>query len=76
MLTCDSHFSQIVWAESTTVGCYTQDCTGAGLIGVGSDVAPYFTVCNYYPPGNMGGEYGDNIKPGTSDVSADWNTGL
>jgi len=46
------------------------------LIGVGSDVAPYFTVCNYYPPGNMGGEYGDNIKPGTSDVSADWNTGL
>ena len=25
------HFSQIVWNETTHVGCYTQDCTSQGL---------------------------------------------
>lgn len=44
------HFSQIVWKATTSVGCYTQHCTG-GLAGVGSHVSPYFTVCNYAPQG-------------------------
>lgn len=44
------HFSQIVWAGTTGVGCFTQHCTG-GLSGVSSSVSPYFTVCNYYPVG-------------------------
>lgn len=44
------HFSQIVWKASAKVGCFTQHCPD-GLSGVASDVAPYFTVCNYQPAG-------------------------
>ena len=47
------HFSQIVWKGTKSVGCATQHCTN-GLGNVGSNVAPYFTVCNYGPPGNYG----------------------
>jgi hypothetical protein len=44
------HFSQIVWKSTTSVGCYTQYCPN-GLANTGSGVSPYFTVCNYSPPG-------------------------
>lgn len=44
------HFSQIVWKATTSVGCYTQHCTD-GLANVGSNVSPYFTVCNYASAG-------------------------
>lgn len=72
------HFSQIVWNGSTSVGCYTADCSAQGyLYGLeGDNVPPYFTVCNYYPAGNMGGEYGSNIFKPTSDVSVGWDYGL
>jgi hypothetical protein len=43
------HFSQIVWKNTERFGCYTQYCPG--LANVGSNVSPYFTVCNYAPPG-------------------------
>lgn len=44
------HFSQIVWKDTTKVGCATQYCSG-GLKNVGQYVSPYFTVCNYGSPG-------------------------
>jgi hypothetical protein len=44
------HFSQIVWKSTTTVGCYTSDCTRTGLANA-QGIPPYFTVCNYGPPG-------------------------
>lgn len=45
------HFSQIVWKQTTTVGCFTQYCPG-GLGNIQSDmVSKYFTVCNYKPGG-------------------------
>ncbi|KAJ9663876.1 hypothetical protein H2198_000636 [Neophaeococcomyces mojaviensis] len=57
------HFSQIVWKDTTHVGCFTQYCS-KGLGGVGSNVSPYFTVCNYKPVGNFGGQYAANVlKP-------------
>jgi hypothetical protein len=58
------HFSQIVWMNSDTVGCYTADCSAAsgGLQNVGSgNIEPYFTVCNYAPPGNVVGEFAANV---------------
>ena len=55
------HYSQIVWSSTTHVGCANQYCPG-GLANTGSDVSPYFTVCNYSPPGNFGGQYGANVK--------------
>ncbi|OAL22136.1 hypothetical protein AYO20_11236 [Fonsecaea nubica] len=58
------HYSQIVWKSTTSVGCATQYCPN-GLANTGGNVSPYFTVCNYSPPGNFGGEYGANVlQPG------------
>ena len=45
------HFSQIVWQSTTSVGCATVDCSAGGLANTGSGVSPWFTVCNYSPPG-------------------------
>jgi hypothetical protein len=43
------HFTQVVWKGTTSVGCATVQCPT--LQNTGSDVAPYFTVCNYKPAG-------------------------
>ena len=56
------HFSQIVWANTDSVGCHTQYCPN-GLANVGDNVPPYFTVCNYSPPGNFANEYTNVHKP-------------
>lgn len=59
------HFSQIVWKATTHVGCATVTCNSLG--NTDSSSALPFTVCNYSPPGNVGGEYGDNVlAPGTA----------
>ena len=49
------HFSQIVWKDTESVGCYTTDCTASGLgnISPSSGIRPFFTVCNYSPPGKI-----------------------
>jgi len=70
------HFSQIVWKDTTQVGCATVDCSSQGLANVGSDVAPYFTVCNYGPPGNYANEYGANIGEPLNYPTVQWNYGL
>ena len=44
------HYSQIVWRDTTEVGCYTAYCP-QGLANTGPNTPPYFTVCNYFPPG-------------------------
>jgi hypothetical protein len=44
------HYSQIVWKSTTGVGCAVQYCPN-GLANTGGNVSPYFTVCNYSPPG-------------------------
>ena len=60
------HYSQIMWAGTTGVGCATVDCSSSGLANTGSDVSPWFTVCNYSPAGNVAGGYGANIMaPGS-----------
>ncbi|KAK8104548.1 uncharacterized protein PG998_011581 [Apiospora kogelbergensis] len=55
------HFSQLVWKESTSVGCQAQFCP-KGTMNDGMDT--WFMVCNYFPAGNVGGAYGKNVlKP-------------
>ncbi len=49
------HFSQIVWRNTQQVGCATVQC--ASLANDNSGARPYFTVCDYAPPGNFGGQY-------------------
>ncbi|GKZ39190.1 hypothetical protein AbraIFM66950_012058 [Aspergillus brasiliensis] len=54
------HFSQIVWAGTTHVGCATVTCDSLGNVDA-SEALP-FTVCNYSPAGNYEGEYATNVK--------------
>ena len=55
------HYSQIVWAATTSVGCATQYCPN-GLQGA-PGVPPYFTVCNYSPAGNFVGQFSQVKAP-------------
>lgn len=70
------HFSQLVWKDTTHVGCATHDCTEKGLSNVGEHVAPFFTVCNYKNPGNYANEYGKNIGTPENHPTASWDDGL
>lgn len=49
------HFSQMVWKNSKTVGCFTADCSATGVKGIdkNSGIPPLMTVCNYFPPGKF-----------------------
>merc|ERR1712055_148419 len=46
------HFTQVVWKGSTDVG-----------VGVAQEGSKVVVVSNYSPPGNMRGQYADNVPP-------------
>ena len=48
------HFTQVVWRATARVGCGTSRCNGMQI-----------WVCNYDPPGNVEGEYRENVQPTT-----------
>ena len=50
------HFTQLVWAGSTAVGC------GAAVCDMGV-MQSLMLVCNYSPAGNVPGEYAANVQP-------------
>ncbi|CAD6583752.1 MAG: hypothetical protein CYPHOPRED_002485 [Cyphobasidiales sp. Tagirdzhanova-0007] len=62
-----SHFTQVVWANSTQVGCYQATCA-TFVNGTGVPVFPtvylpaVYTVCDYYPPGNVPDEFAVNVQ--------------
>lgn len=37
------HFSQLVWKDSSTLGCATVECPGGSIF----SYASLYTVCNY-----------------------------
>ncbi|KAL7919613.1 CAP domain-containing protein [Trichoderma austrokoningii] len=45
------HFTQLVWKTTTTVGCGRKLCGTKG----------WFVVCEYWPRGNVGGEYAKEV---------------
>lgn len=47
------HYTQLVWRDTTKVGCALKRCTTGSPLGSG---AWYFGVCNYDPPGNFIGQ--------------------
>jgi len=42
------HYTQVVWKGTKKVGCAKKQ---------------HFMICNYSPPGNMGGQFKKNVKP-------------
>jgi len=54
------HYSQVVWKNTQEVGCAAHFCP----IGTMNDrMSVWFTVCDYYPAGNIRGYYGANVLP-------------
>ncbi|PHH61022.1 hypothetical protein CDD81_844 [Ophiocordyceps australis] len=54
------HFTQVVWASTTKLGCATVLCNKNQYSGW------QYTVCNYGPPGNYQGRFQENVKPPVS----------
>ncbi|CAD5311411.1 unnamed protein product [Arabidopsis thaliana] len=59
------HYTQIVWRDSTKVGCASVDCSNGGV----------YAICVYNPPGNYEGEnpfgsYDDQIGLARDDPPA------
>lgn len=46
------HFTQLVWKNTTTTGCGRQNCGASG----------WLLFCEYWPPGNVGGEYQQDVQ--------------
>lgn len=56
------HLTQVLWKGTTSVGCVSIDCGNRMVVGTqtGSSLNKY-TVCNYYPAGNVGNQYAINV---------------
>ena len=54
------HFTQVVWRNTTSVGCGRANCKAAGI------VPGWYLTCRYWPAGNVAGEYVDNVRPSIS----------
>jgi hypothetical protein len=48
------HLTQMIWKETTHVGCAETYC---------GNLNGYFYVCNYYPKGNWQRAYVQNVNP-------------
>ena len=46
------HFTQLVWRDTKEVGCGRSQCNGLDV-----------WICQYDPPGNVEGEYRQNVRP-------------
>lgn len=66
------HFSQLVWRETTSVGCARFECNGETADGDEENAAPgWYVVCEYYPPGNVQGRFDENVLRGDYEGAAD-----
>jgi len=55
-----SHFTQMVWKGTTQVGCAVQTCA-SGTIFPSGGTSQYY-VCEYFPAGNVIGEFAQNVQ--------------
>ncbi|OCK74704.1 PR-1-like protein, partial [Lepidopterella palustris CBS 459.81] len=56
------HFTQLVWKATTTIGCSHTFCNSRPVSGEGQSAPGWYVVCEYYPPGNVEGEFGENVQ--------------
>ncbi|KAG8167187.1 hypothetical protein KVR01_002876 [Diaporthe batatas] len=64
------HYSQIVWVGSTQVGCAAQYCAPGTM---NPTMGAWYSVCNYFPAGNVNGAYGKNVLPPTNQATVNAN---
>jgi len=64
------HLTALIWNATTGVGCASVDC-GTSMKDSNGNSIPYskFTVCNYYPAGNIGGQYAAHVPPPISTTN-------
>ncbi|KAH7355955.1 CAP domain-containing protein [Pyrenochaeta sp. MPI-SDFR-AT-0127] len=55
------HLTQMVWKDTTKVGCVSLDCGANMIVGGVSSTLNKYTVCNYAAPGNVAGGYAENV---------------
>ncbi|KAF2688961.1 PR-1-like protein, partial [Lentithecium fluviatile CBS 122367] len=59
------HLTQVLWKETTHVGCKTVNCPSMGT--------NRYTVCNYYPAGNVASQFAANVAaPDASYAGYSW----
>lgn len=52
------HLSQMVWSETTHIGCAIAICDAGTM----NRMKGWFAVCNYKPQGNFRGKFAQNVK--------------
>ncbi|KAI1486999.1 CAP domain-containing protein [Biscogniauxia mediterranea] len=60
------HLTQLIWNGSDKIGCAVKLCPAGTM---STDMASWFMVCNYSPPGNVGGAYAENVKRPLGKIS-------
>ncbi|RMZ67267.1 scp-like extracellular [Pyrenophora seminiperda CCB06] len=63
------HLTQMVWKGTTKVGCVSLDCGSAMTVNGQKSTMNKFTVCNYAPAGNFGGQYAINVAAPISSTN-------
>jgi len=56
-----SHFSQVVWKGSSQLGCTIYACESDKIF-PGTTGSAYYGVCEYNPPGNVIGQFPQNVQ--------------
>ncbi|KAH6671087.1 CAP domain-containing protein [Halenospora varia] len=57
------HFTQLVWKNTTTVGCGRTSCQGK------NKTPGWYVVCEYFPAGNVVGANGQYFKDNVAKIS-------
>ena len=60
------HFTQLVWKNTTSTGCGKQDCGDKG----------WLLFCEYWPPGNVQGEYTQDVQSELKGMGGEDNSAL
>ena len=68
------HLTQMVWKETTKVGCVSIDCGDKMIVNNTISTINKYTVCNYAPAGNVYGGYAKNVEaPFTTTNLGSWS---
>ncbi|KAH9812083.1 secreted protein [Melampsora americana] len=65
-----SHFTQVIWSSTKSLSCARKSCSPLkdpeSLIQPSSPIV--FWACEYFPPGNVIGQFAENVKAGPGGV--------